>query len=65
MLTDRDLFRCAQLLIDRHGAEAYGRAVWRARELAGLGEQAAHDTWLLIAEMIGRLQAKVPGESEQ
>jgi hypothetical protein len=57
VLTDRDLLRCAQLLIDRYGTEAYGRALWRARELAGLGEQAAHDTWLLIAEATARLQA--------
>jgi hypothetical protein len=62
MLTDRDVFRCAQLLIDRYGTEAYGRAVWRARELAGLGEHAAHGTWLLIAEAIARLQAQAAPE---
>jgi hypothetical protein len=58
VLTDRDLFQCAQLLIDRYGIDANRRALWRARELAGLGEHAAHGTWLLIAEVTARLQAK-------
>jgi hypothetical protein len=62
MLTDRDLLRCAQLMIDRHGSEAYGRALWRARELAELGEHAAHGTWLLIAEATARLQAQAAPE---
>jgi hypothetical protein len=34
-------------------------------ELPKLGEHAAHDTWLLIAEVTARLEAKAADESEQ
>ncbi len=60
MIDDRDIWRAAELLIDRHGKNATTEAMKRADALAAQGDAAGKVVWLRILEAIEKLQSTVP-----
>ncbi len=51
-----DAYRCAKLLLDRHGQDADARALMRANELAAVGDQAGFKAFEMIRAAIDQLQ---------
>jgi hypothetical protein len=52
-----DIWKAAQLLVDRLGADARAHAANRASELLEIGDRAGHAVW---AEIIGALDRLLP-----
>ena len=62
MPTDRDIYRSAKLLIDRHGDEAPIHAAMRADKLLDQGDLNGERVWLRIVKAVGvLLDAEPPG----
>ena len=59
-----DAFRCAKLLLNRHGQDAPLHAAHRADELEDAGDEAGHRAWTAILAAIDELArtARVPLE---
>ncbi len=60
MITDRELWACANLLITQHKAGARGQAERRATELLANGQHDGHRIFCLIAERIKALEQPTP-----
>ena len=56
MIDDRDIWRAAELLVDRYGLGAGVEAEKRADELLSRGDAEGAVTWRLIWEAISDLQ---------
>jgi len=56
MIEDPDIFRAAQLMIDRHGDEASWRAALRVSDLWGAGDRFGSAIWRQIVTAIEELQ---------
>ena len=57
-----DAFRCAKILLDRHGQDAPLHAAQRADELQSIGDEAGRRAWVAILTAIDELArtAKTP-----
>lgn len=60
MPTDLDIYRAANLLVDRYGDGATIEAMKRADALAAQGDDAGKVVWLRILEAIEKLQSTEP-----
>ena len=58
MTDDKDIYRSAKLLIDRHGDDAVIEAAMRADELLEAGDMGGKAVWLRILKAIEELQSK-------
>ena len=65
MICDLDIWRCAQLMINNHGAEAGLEAATTADEWRAKGNTEAQRVWMRIASAIEALQTARPGETKQ
>jgi hypothetical protein len=61
MLTEWELWACAQRMVDDHGADAPIYAAMRADKLLEHGDQEGCSTWVLIMRRAEQLLAG-PGE---
>jgi len=52
---DLDAYRCAKLLLDRHGRDAELHAVMRADELEAAGDAAGRRAWMRILAALDEL----------
>lgn len=50
-----DAYRCAKLLLDRHGQDARIHAAMRVEDLDFAGDEAGFRTWLAILDAIDEL----------
>lgn len=50
-----DAYRCAKLLLDRHGRDAELHATMRADELEAASDEAGRQAWLRILAAMGEL----------
>jgi hypothetical protein len=57
MLTEWELWACAQRMVDDHGADAPIHAAMRADELLENGDQEGCSTWVLIMHRTKELLA--------
>ena len=60
-IPDLDIWRAANLLIERHGADAEKVAIRCAEEMNQQNDLGGHLAWLRIREAIVQLQAKPSG----
>jgi hypothetical protein len=63
MISDLDIWRCAQLMINNHGDEAALEAAATADEWLAKGNIEAQRMWMRIAEAIDELRTVKPGEA--
>jgi hypothetical protein len=64
MISDRDVWQAALLLVKRYGDDAMIEASERADQLLDGGDMAGAETWHRILNAIERLQAKAPTAGE-
>ena len=64
-MDEKDIYRAAKLLIDRHRSMASLRASERAVELGGAGDIEGARAGAAILQAVRRLQQKKPGGSER
>lgn len=55
MLSDWELWACAQQQLAQHGDDAAFQAAIRADELLSVGDMAGHRNWVAICERIAEL----------
>jgi triphosphoribosyl-dephospho-CoA synthetase len=65
MTSDLDIYRAANLLIERHGGDAAFKAAQRADELLNRGDRDGEMLWLRILEAVEALQRSAPARNEQ
>jgi hypothetical protein len=65
MISDRDIWRTAGVIIKRSGETADFESCVRADELREKGDRAGMRVWLRILTAINRLQHVQPGETKQ
>jgi hypothetical protein len=65
MISDREIWQCAMLIVKRCGADAMLEAAARADQLLDEGNMAGCETWHRVLNAIERLQATKPSEGEQ
>ena len=65
MIYDRDIFRAAQLLVKRHGADAPIVAAQRADELFNEGDLDGVAVWRRILHAVEELQRVTPKVGER
>lgn len=65
MISEREIWQCAQLMVKRYKADAMTEAALRADRLLEDGDMAGAATWHRIIDCIERLQATKPAEGEQ
>jgi len=63
MISDLDIWRCAQLMINNHGDEAALEAAATADEWLAKGNIEAQRMWMRIAKAIDELRTVKPGEA--
>lgn len=63
-ITDIDVFRSANLLIEQHGGEAAIHAAMRADELLEAGDVDGAAVWRRIVLAVNKLLSEVPEGSE-
>lgn len=63
MLSDRDIWTSANLMIKRYREDAAAEAAKRAEELSSEGDVDGQQAWLRIAKAIAWLQAPGPDET--
>lgn len=56
MVSDKDIYRSANLMIRQHGDDAVMHAALRADELLAKGDLAGERVWLRVIEAIRELQ---------
>ena len=61
VISDPDIWRAANLLIDQHGAEAEKVAIRRAEEMNEQNDLGGLLTWIRIRDAIVHLQSKPSG----
>ena len=54
-MTGLDAYRCAKLMLDRHGRDAELHAAMRADELEAAGDEAGRRAWLRILAALDEL----------
>ena len=66
-MTGLDAYRCAKLLLDRHGRDAELHAAMRADELEAAGDEAGRQAWMHILAALDELTRteRRPGEPLQ
>jgi hypothetical protein len=64
MISDRDVWAAALLMLKRFGNDAMLEAAARADELLENGDMIGSETWHRILNAIERLQAKAPADGE-
>jgi hypothetical protein len=64
MIHDIDIWRAANLLVKRHGADAALTAAWRADDLLAAGKVEGCVTWKRIFEAVAELSRTKPAEGE-
>jgi len=52
---DLDAYRCAKLLLDRHGRDAALHAAMRADKLVAAGDEAGRQAWMRILAAMDEL----------
>ena len=62
-MDEKDIYRAAKLLIDKHGDGAIERTSERAVELGEAGDIAGVQTWAAILRAVKELQDTEPGVS--
>ena len=65
MISDRDVWQAAVLLVKRYGDDAMLEAAERADKLLDEGDMAGAETWHRILKAIERLHAKTPAEGRR
>jgi hypothetical protein len=65
MISDRDVWAAALLIVKRYGDDALHEAAERADQLLDEGDMAGAETWHHILNAIERLQATKPAEGEK
>ncbi len=65
MIDDRDIWRAANLLIKRYGADAATEAVQRADALSDSGDLNRYAIWKRILEAVSELARTKPAEGER
>jgi hypothetical protein len=63
VISDIDIWRCAQLMINNHGDGAALEAATTADEWLAKGNIEAQRVWMRIAKAIDDLRAVKPGEA--
>ncbi len=61
MIPDLDIYRSANLLVKRHGADAPIQATMRADAMLDKGELGGYAVWRRILRAVGELQRAEPG----
>jgi hypothetical protein len=64
MISDGEVWQCAQLMVERFGDDAMLEAAGRADELLENGDMIGSETWHRILNAIERLQARAPADGE-
>ncbi len=64
MTSDLDIYRCAKLLLDRHGEDAPAFAAMQADKRAEAADMEGRRVWLSILEAIEELQRTRPKRDE-
>ena len=64
MISDRDVWQAAVLLMKRYGDDAMLEAAQRAERLLDEGDMAGAEVWHRILNAIERLQPAKPAEGE-
>ena len=62
-MNDLDAYRCARLLLDRHGRDAELQTAMRADELGAVGDEAGREAWMRIlaaVDELARTEATLP-----
>ncbi len=54
-MDDLDAYRCAKLLLDRHGRDAGLQAALRVDELEAAGDEAGRRAWMRILAAVDKL----------
>ena len=62
-MDEKDIYRTAKLLIEKHGEGALDRAAKRAVELGDAGDIEGVETWGAILRAVKELQETEPGGS--
>ena len=65
MISDIDIWRCAQLMINNYGDEAALEAAATSDEWLAKGNIEAQRVWMRIAKAIDVLRTVRPGETKQ
>jgi hypothetical protein len=65
MISDREIWAAASVMVKRYGAEAMLEAATRGKRLLEEGDSLGAETWHRILNAIERLQAKAPAEGEK
>ena len=65
MISDRDIYASAALLIREHGSEAHSIATNRAEELKAAGDEAGYAAFIRIAAAIEELGQLKPAAGER
>jgi len=65
MISYREIWAAASVMVKRYGADATLEAAARAVKLRDEGDVAGAETWHRILNAIERLQAKAPAEGEK
>ena len=60
-----DPYRCANLLIREHGADAEVQAAMRADELDAAGDEAGRRAWMCILAALDNLRRVAPKQGER
>lgn len=64
MISDRDIYRSATVMIRRYGKEAAPEAGMRGDALLNAADIEGYCTWRRIVRAIGELQRTVPADGE-
>lgn len=65
MVSELDIWRSANLLIQQHGDQADLKAIQRAEAMLGKGNLDGHRVWLRILKKINELQRAAPEKGER
>jgi hypothetical protein len=63
MISDVDIWQCAQLMVNNYGDEAAMEAATMADDFLSKGNTEAQRVWLRIARAIDELRTVKPGEA--
>jgi hypothetical protein len=64
VISDREIWQCAQVMVKRYGADAMIEAAARADKLLDQGDMAGCEVWHRILNAIERLQGTAPADGE-
>ena len=61
MISDLDIYRSANLLVQQHGKNAASAATMRADAMLEAGDLDGYAVWRRVLRAVGELQGMVPG----